>query len=57
MKQWYFCVPGIVRSPLKRKSKGPSDGVGGTVKREARRESLQRPLDNQITTPQLQKDI
>lgn len=31
--------------------KGPSDGLGGTVKREARRASLQRPLDGQITTP------
>lgn len=33
--------------------KGPSDGLGGTVKREARRASLQRPLENQITTPKL----
>lgn len=33
--------------------KGPSDGLGGTVKREVRKVSLQRPLDNQITTPQL----
>lgn len=33
--------------------KGPSDGLGGTVKREVRKASLQRPLDNQITTPQL----
>lgn len=31
--------------------KGPSDGLGGTVKREARRASLQRPLQGQITTP------
>lgn len=31
--------------------KGPSDGLGGTVKREARRASLQRPFEDQITTP------
>lgn len=31
--------------------KGPSDALGGTVKREARRASLQRPLDDQITSP------
>jgi hypothetical protein len=30
--------------------KGPSDGVGGTLKREASRESLRRPLNNQILT-------
>ena len=34
--------------------KGPSDGVGGTVKREATRESLRRPYDSQIISP---KDI
>lgn len=32
--------------------KGPCDGVGGTVKRLAARASLQRPLNNQIMTPQ-----
>ena len=31
--------------------KGPSDVVGGTVKRLAARASLQRPYDNQIMTP------
>ena len=31
--------------------KGPCDGVGGTVKRLAARASLQRPINNQITTP------
>lgn len=31
--------------------KGACDGVGGTVKRLAARSSLQRPYDNQITTP------
>lgn len=31
--------------------KGPCDGVGGTVKREAARKSLQRPYEQQITTP------
>ena len=31
--------------------KGPCDGVGGTVKRLAARASLQRPVNNQITTP------
>ncbi|XP_038055995.1 uncharacterized protein LOC119727986 [Patiria miniata] len=31
--------------------KGPSDGIGGTVKRLAARASLQRPLDQQIMTP------
>ncbi|XP_044013077.1 uncharacterized protein LOC122855606 [Aphidius gifuensis] len=31
--------------------KGPCDGVGGTLKREAARASLQRPTDKQITTP------
>lgn len=30
--------------------KGPCDGVGGTLKREAARTSLQRPSDRQITT-------
>ena len=30
--------------------KGPSDGVGGTVKREARKESLRHPYDKQIMT-------
>ncbi|CAJ1061238.1 uncharacterized protein LOC119727986 [Xyrichtys novacula] len=32
--------------------KGPSDGLGGTIKRLAARASLQRPYENQITTPQ-----
>ena len=31
--------------------KGPCDGVGGTVKREAARASLQRPYENHIITP------
>ena len=31
--------------------KEPCDGVGGTVKRLAARASLQRPINNQITTP------
>lgn len=31
--------------------KGSCDGVGGTVKREAARASLQRPYQDQITTP------
>ena len=31
--------------------KGPSDGVGGTIKREAAKESLRRPISNQILTP------
>lgn len=31
--------------------KGPCDGVGGTVKREAARTSLQRPYERQISTP------
>ncbi|KMQ88333.1 hypothetical protein RF55_12203 [Lasius niger] len=31
--------------------KGPCDGIGGTLKREAARASLQRPSDRQITTP------
>lgn len=31
--------------------KGPSDGVGGTVKRLARKASLQRPYEQQILTP------
>ena len=31
--------------------KGPSDGVGGTVKREATGESLRRPYDSQIISP------
>jgi len=31
--------------------KGPSDGVGGTVKRLAARASLQRPYDHQLMTP------
>ncbi|XP_033122950.1 uncharacterized protein LOC117121756 isoform X2 [Anneissia japonica] len=30
--------------------KGPSDGVGGTIKRLAARASLQRPFDQQIIT-------
>ncbi|KAJ8671558.1 hypothetical protein QAD02_002817 [Eretmocerus hayati] len=30
--------------------KGPCDGVGGTLKHAATKASLQRPLDNQITT-------
>ena len=29
--------------------KGPYDGIGGTIKRKAARESLTRPLKNQIT--------
>lgn len=32
--------------------KGPCDGLGGTVKRMAARASLQRPLTDQIQTPQ-----
>ncbi|CAH0558681.1 unnamed protein product [Brassicogethes aeneus] len=32
--------------------KGPCDGVGGSVKRLAARDSLQTPYDNQIQTPQ-----
>lgn len=32
--------------------KGPSDVLGGTVKRLATKASLQRPYDNQILTPQ-----
>ena len=31
--------------------KGPSDGIGGTIKREAARASLQRPSKDQILTP------
>ena len=31
--------------------KGPSDGVGGTVKRQAVKESLRRSYDNQIMSP------
>uniref|UniRef100_UPI00358EEC48 uncharacterized protein n=1 Tax=Myxine glutinosa TaxID=7769 RepID=UPI00358EEC48 len=31
--------------------KGPSDGVGGTIKRLAGKASLQRPYDQQIITP------
>ncbi|KAK6180046.1 hypothetical protein SNE40_012265 [Patella caerulea] len=31
--------------------KGPSDGVGGTLKREATRESLRRPYSDQIISP------
>ena len=31
--------------------KNACDGIGGTVKRLARRASLQRPIDNQILTP------
>lgn len=31
--------------------KGPSDGIGGTIKRLAARASLQRPYDQQIITP------
>lgn len=31
--------------------KSPCDGIGGTLKREAARASLQRPSDRQITTP------
>ncbi|XP_034246220.1 uncharacterized protein LOC117648108 [Thrips palmi] len=32
--------------------KGPSDGLGGTLKRNATRASLQRPYNNQIQTPE-----
>ena len=32
--------------------KGPWDGLAGSVKREAALESLRRPVDNQILTPQ-----
>ena len=32
--------------------KGACDGIGGTVKRNAYRASLQRPVDSHITTPQ-----
>ncbi|XP_057336012.1 uncharacterized protein LOC130674639 [Microplitis mediator] len=32
--------------------KGPCDGIGGVVKRKAAKASLQRPIDNQITTPE-----
>lgn len=32
--------------------KGPSDGIGGTVKREATKESLRRPYENEITQPE-----
>lgn len=32
-------------------SKGPCDGMGGTVKRLAAKASLQRPLEDQIQTP------
>ena len=32
--------------------KGPSDGIGGTIKREATKASLQRPYHDQILTPQ-----
>ena len=32
--------------------KGPSDGVGGSVKRLAACASLQRPFENQIQTPE-----
>ena len=31
--------------------KGPYDGIGGTIKREASKASLRRPLWNQIQTP------
>ena len=31
--------------------KGPSDGIGGTIKREATRASLMRPYKDQILTP------
>lgn len=31
--------------------KGACDGIGGSVKRSAYRASLQRPVDDQITTP------
>lgn len=31
--------------------KGPSDGLGGTVKRLAAKASLQQPFENQILTP------
>ncbi|KAJ4426965.1 hypothetical protein ANN_26764 [Periplaneta americana] len=31
--------------------KGSCDGIGGTIKRQAARASLQRPIHNQITTP------
>ena len=31
--------------------KGPSDGIGGTIKREATKASLQRPYREQILTP------
>lgn len=31
--------------------KGPCDGLGGTIKRQAARASLQRPYENQIVTP------
>jgi len=31
--------------------KGPSDGIGGTTKREATRASLQRSYHDQILTP------
>ena len=32
-------------------SKGPSYGMGGTVKREWTRKSLRRPYDSQIISP------
>ena len=32
--------------------KGPWDGLAGSAKREAALESLRRPLENQILTPQ-----
>lgn len=36
--------------------KGPCDGIGGTLKRQASHVSLTRPLENQITSPKLLYD-
>ena len=46
----------LVRKPsgiflLQAMVKRPSDGVGGTIKREAAEDNLRRPYDNQIITP------
>ncbi len=44
LAQWHFFATSH--------EKGPSDGIGGTIKREATKASLQHPYHDQILTPQ-----
>ena len=41
--EWHFFATSF--------GKGPSDGIGGTIKRKATRASLQRPYEDQILNP------